>query len=352
MVDESSWVLVSDGASGSSRDAVVAIRALAYAGYNVAVTAAANGPNVPLSRFARRRIEMPDVSAPEFGDTLKGEMDDGGYSALIPASEMVSQVLASGWNHLLDKAELSRRAQEAGLPVIPFARYQTQDELLSDEQRPSFPIVVKPSVRTFKAFRAEDIETIKKRTPPDTSLVVQPYLSGPSDAISGVMWQGKLHSASQESWLRIWPRDCGLPSAAISEVPDATRTAGLERLMHGYEGLFSAQFLEGKIIDLNLRVHSTLPLSVVSGVNIPAIYTALMEGKAVQPRFSVAGHRFRWISGETKGVVADLSERAITPTALWEILRPRRGTVHPMVSVKDPLPMVARTIAKIGGSRA
>ncbi len=53
------FVMVSDGASGGSRDAVVAIRALAAGGYRVAVAVATDVPSVPLSRYVTTTVRTP-----------------------------------------------------------------------------------------------------------------------------------------------------------------------------------------------------------------------------------------------------------------------------------------------------
>lgn len=244
--------------------------------------------------------------------------------------------------HLMDKVTLAECAADVGFKTVKGETFSSVDELLRDGPAMDFPIVVKPAIRSFKAFKAENLNRIVEATPTGVPIVVQPFISGPTEAISGVMWEGKLHSFVQERWDRIWPRECGLAAASHSVRPSPDLADGLSPLMSGYSGLFSAQFVDGHLIDLNFRVASTLPLAVAAGVNIPAIFCELIAGRDVPPKVALPGHRLRWISGEMKGLLHDLRRGEVGVSDALRILRPRSGTVHSMFSMRDPLPFLMR----------
>jgi len=338
------WVLVSDDEDGGTRDCVVAIRSLAHAGYNVAVTTRSSRPL--LSRYVGRRVHAGDA---DIADVILDEMRRGDYAAFIPASENVVLSLEPQVAELLHKASLSRRARKAGLRVPEERVFAAPADLIRAAPTLEFPVVVKPSVRTFKAFRADDPSQLKTLPRGSGEIIVQPFLDGAMSAVAGVMWDMEVHSCSFERWERIWPLDCGLAAWAVTVPPSEPLVQALSSLMAGYSGLFVAQFVDGHLIDLNLRVHSSLPLAVKAGVNLVAIYADLARGLSSRQTRAEPGHTFRWISGDLKGASAALRSGATPVLDAAKTLMPVRGTTHSMFSWRDPLPMLARVTARIGG---
>lgn len=337
------WVLVCDGKSGQTRDCVVAIRALAGAGYHVAVPVRASVRL--LSRHVHRRIEIGEFGDVGFTDRLKQEIHGGGYAAFVPASENVVLDLADEVPELLDKRALGERARAAGLTTPRELLFESYEALRRGADELPYPVVVKPVVRHFTAFRARQPADIHGMSQPDDGqepLMVQPFVEGPMTAVAGVMWAGRLHSATHELWTRIWPRECGLASRAVSVAPDIEIEVGLEKLMNDYEGLFVAQFVGGQLIDLNLRVHSSLPLSVHAGTNLPAIYSDLRRGVDPGPGRGRPGSQYRWIAGDLKSIAQSVRHRDRSiPAALAELV-PVRGMRHSMFALSDPAPFFAR----------
>ena len=125
-------------------------------------------------------------------------------------------------------------------------------------------------------------------------------------AVAGVMWDSGVHSSTTERWRRIWPLGCGLAAWAVTVPRSESLETALAALMSGYSGLFVAQFVDGHLIDLNLRVHSSLPLAVKAGVNLAAIYADLARGVTPPPGHAEPGHTYRWISGDLKGLISSL----------------------------------------------
>lgn len=335
-------VLVSDGQNANTRDAVVAVRALAAAGYPVAATVLTPGRTAAISRYISEKVVVPPVDHPDFKSEVLELVRRGPFVAWVPASESVMLAIEPPGSELMNKATLEERAIQVGIEVIESRLFDSHVSLLASADTLDFPLVVKPAVRSFKAIHLPNRKALDEADIEPVPLVVQPYVTGGMEVVSGVMWQGQIHSAVQERWDRIWPRDCGLAAAATSIDVDEVRVEQLQQLMAGYDGLFSAQFLVGKLIDLNLRVPSSLPLAVAAGANLVAIYVDLVRGEHPERVRAAPGHRFRWLSGEFKGVARDWKAGDVSISGALEILKPRSGTAHSMFSIKDPLPFFLR----------
>jgi predicted ATP-grasp superfamily ATP-dependent carboligase len=185
------------------------------------------------------------------------------------------------------------------------------------------------------------------RIPEDAgAIIVQPFLSGGMSAVAGVMWESRIHSSVVESWERIWPLDCGLATWAVTMPRSEPLEDALSALMDGYSGLFVAQFVDGHLIDLNLRAHSSLPLAVKAGANLVAIYADLARGLSPPRRHAEPGHTFRWISGDVKGAVASARSGLASVPEILRTMSPVRGTAHSMFSWRDPSPMLGRLAAR------
>ena len=339
------WVLVSDGADAGTRDCVVAIRALAQAGYNVAVTV--RSPRAVLSRYVGRRVLVEG----DIADGISREMDSGAYSAFIPAGEGVVLSLDAQVPDLLDKVATSRRARESGMRVPEEMVFEGPADLAAAAHTLRYPVVIKPAVRTFKAFRADNAAEVNGAPIREGAVIVQPFLNGPMSAVAGVMWDSGVHSSTTERWRRIWPVDCGLAAWAVTVPRSESLETALAALMSGYSGLFVAQFVDGHLIDLNLRVHSSLPLAVKAGVNLVAIYADLARGVTPPPGHAEPGHTYRWISGDMKGLISSVRSGAMPLPQAVRAVSPVPGTVHSMVSWKDPLPMLARLATRLPGHK-
>jgi hypothetical protein len=344
------WVLVSDGGSGSSRDAVAAIRGVAYAGYRAAATVNSRSPLTAPSRYAGRRVLAPPATSPAFPEAIRSELQAWPYLTVLPASEPALLALGGVPRHLVDKVELSRAAQAAGLSVPPSQAFGSSEELLDAADRLPYPVVVKPTIRRYWAFRADSPDQVTAGVVEDGPVLVQPYVEEPIGAVAGVMWGGALMAASHERWLRIWPLDCGLATSAVTVDPDTEIEHKLVRLLEGYEGLFCAQFVGKHLIDLNLRIHSSHPLAVAAGANLVGTYCDLLEGRDVVPRRAHPGRSYRWVEGDLRHAFAALRQGRMELSGAIRALMPRAGTAHSVESLKDPAPMVVRLLQ--AGNRA
>jgi predicted ATP-grasp superfamily ATP-dependent carboligase len=338
------WVLVSDGGSGRSRDAVAAVRALAAGGYRAAVTVTSASWMEAPSRHVDRRILIPPATAPAFPEAIRAELDRRPYLTFLPASETALQAMGTGFNHLLDKAQLPKAAEAVGLSVPPHIAFPTLVDLFEVGPDLHYPVVVKPTVRRYWAFRADSPADLRNKDLEDGPVVVQPFVDQPLRAVSGLMWRGELIAAVHERWIRIWPRDCGLASAAVTVPPEPDLEDRLARLLQGYEGIFCAQLAGPHLLDVNLRVHSSLPLGLAAGVNIVALYCDLLRGEVVTPVRARPGVTFRWLEGDLRHVASALLGGEMGIRDALGALRPMPGAAHSLESATDPAPFAARVI--------
>lgn len=342
------WVLVSDGGNGRSRDAVAAVRALAAGGYRPAVTVTSGSWMDAPSRHVGRRIRVPPAGAPGFAAAVLAELDRHPYLTFLPASESALLAMGTDFAHLLDKGQLPGAAAAVGLPVPPHTAFPTREDLLRAGESLPYPVVVKPTVRRYWAFRADSPADLRGKAVDDGAVVVQPFLDEPLRALSGVMWRGELIAAAHERWIRIWPRDCGLPCAAVTVPPEPDLEDRLARLLHGYDGIFCAQLAGGHLLDVNLRVHSSHPLALAGGANLVALYCDLVRGREVAPVRARPGASFRWIEGDLRHIGGAFLRGDMSPGDALKALRPARGRAHSLESATDPGPMAVRVLDAVG----
>lgn len=336
------WVLVTDGGNGWSRDTVAAVRALADGGYRPSV--ATSGPSrlAALSRYCEQRIRVPRAEDPGYREAVLAEAERGDYLTVLPSNERALVALGVAVPHLLDKMGLNAAAEAVGIPVPPSRLFESLDAALSSADELDYPVVVKPTTRRYWAFYADSPARLTEAASDHGPVLVQPFLMDQLRAISGVVWQGRLVAAVHERWLRIWPELCGLPSAAETIPADPEVEERLVALLQGYQGLFNAQFAGPYLLDLNLRVHSTLPLAVSAGVNLVARYCDLLRGESPEPVRARPGVFFRWLEGDVRHVLSGVRKGTIGLPRAARLLKPHPGAAHSIESIRDPMPGIAR----------
>lgn len=338
------WVLVVDDGDSQSRTALVAARALAAGGYRVAATVSGPRSLVGASRSCSRRVPVPPLGDPRFDDVLAREVERGGYGCVLPASDAALVKLEHGVATLLDKQELARLARGAGLGAPESRPFDDPAALAGAADELPYPVVLKPVRSVWRPYRVGDAGELRRSPPPSWPLLVQPYLSGTLRAVGGVTWRGEIVAAAHQRYLRTWPPSAGGASAAVSVEPDRALEDKLTALLGGRDGIFMAQLVDDVLLDLNPRVYGSLPLAVAAGVNLPAIFCDLRSrpSRAVVRRRGRAGVTYRWIEGDVRHVVARVRAKEMGAVGALRALRPRRGVVHPVASLRDPGPMVAR----------
>jgi predicted ATP-grasp superfamily ATP-dependent carboligase len=334
-------VLVTDGGSGGSRDALAAVRALHAAGYRVAVTTSGAGGPRP-SRRALRRVAVPPVSSPAYVDAVRAELAETGHVTVVPASEASLAALGVRVPHLLDKMRVADAARAVGLEVPPQRAFADTAALLAAGAELDFPVVVKPRTRRYLAFRADQRADLDRAPADGGPLVVQPFVTEPLHAVSGVLWEGRLVAAAHERWLRIWPYPCGLACAAETTRVDVVAEERLVALVGGHDGIFCAQFAGPHLLDVNLRIHSSHPLAVAAGANLVALWCDLVAGRPVRETRARPGFFYRWLEGDLRHVAQEARTGRMTVPEALAALRPRRGAAHSTESLADPGPLLSR----------
>ena len=263
----------------------------------------------------------------------------------------------------MDKPLLSRLAREAGLAAPP-GRVLAASEVGAADFEFDFPVAVKPlrsELRTpegtlvrHRVSKAGDPLELRRALSalPGGRGLVERYLDGAVGGIAGVMWHGQLRGAVMVDARRMWPRDCGLFSYAVT----APSAPGFERAVEtllatlGVNGVFELDFVAhgGRryVIDLNPRFFTSIALPVSAGLNLPAIWCDLLLGDApVIPAHRV-GARFRHEQNDIRALLD--SAASGHPVAAVPGLLPHAGTAHALFSLRDPRPVLA-SIGKLRG---
>ena len=335
------WVLVtSDGPQ--LRDSLVAVRALAQAGYRPAIAVSCGFSLASSSRYCLRRIDIPHHADPGYVPAIQEELKRLPYLTVLPASEVALLALGVSVPELVDKAKVEELGRAVGIPSPPGRLFSSGEELLAAANELDYPVIVKPAVHRYHASRVESPAGLAAAVLKDGALMVQPYLNHGLHAVSGVLWRGRLVAAVHERWFRIWRFHSGVATAAETVEPDAELEDRLTRLMAGYDGYFHAQFAGPYLLDINLRVHTSHPLAVAAGANLVGIYCDLLRGEDVPTVRGRPGVFFRWIEGDVRHVAKAVRLRSMGPREAFAALRPRRGTVHGTESLWDPGPMLSR----------
>jgi predicted ATP-grasp superfamily ATP-dependent carboligase len=350
------WVLVTDGGTGATRDrdSVAAVRGLGQAGYHVALTVSGTIGMASRSRYCTRRVQVPLASDPGYARSVNAEIAGGTYVATFPTSEPALLALGVARQDLTDKVGLAEAATKAGLEVPPMKVFPSLASAFDAGGELEFPVVVKPTVRRFYAFKAESPSDLRPEANDDGPVVIQPFIAEPQTSISGVIYGGRLVSAIHERWLRIYPEPCGLVCASITVEPDPQLEVRLVDLLQGYEGLFTAQLIGRRLVDVNLRIHASHPLAVQAGVNLAGIYCDLLRGERVAGSRAKPGLRFRWIEGDVRSISSGLRRRRLGPAEAVISLMPHRNTTHNPEGLADPGPMIRRlsyAFMRVGASR-
>jgi hypothetical protein len=333
---------VTHGGSGQSRGTVSTVRALAADGWEPTVTVSGTLSLAAASRFCAGRLKVPFAGEPGYTEAVREEYDKGGYAALIPTSDVALVALEFPVRHLMDKTSCATRAVAAGMAVPPSRTFGSTGELVEARNELQYPVVIKPALKRYAATRVDSPARLAAALKEEGPVIVQPFLSDRLRAVVGLMWEGELRAAVHLDYMRVWPMPCGTTASAVTVAPDAATEAGLVKLLADYNGIFHAEFAGDYLLDLNPRVHGTLPLALGAGVNLPASYCRLATGGDVQTMRGEPGKFFRWMEGDYRSLLQNVRESRIDVATAVRELRPRRGTIHSYESLSDPGPMLVR----------
>lgn len=339
-------VLVTDSDTGQSRSALATVRALALAGYQPVVATCARHSLAASSRHCAHRVAIPSVSSERFTAEVLTELARRPYLCVLPSSDAVLLSLDQPGRDFLDKEELAGRAAVAGIPFPPHRRFASTADLRASSAYLEYPVVIKPPVngRTMQlnVTRVDGPADLERLPISDEPVLVQPWIDAPMSAVSGVMWRGSLVAFVHQRYLRRWPVQAGVASAAVTVKPDFRLEERLVALLDGFDGIFQVQFVGRYLIDLNPRVYGSLPLAVAAGANLPAIFCDLVAGRTVPRVRGRAGVRYRWVEGDVRHLLDGLRTGRSGAAEVLAALRPRSDTAHSVTAVTDARPLLAR----------
>ena len=243
-----------------------------------------------------------------------------------------------------DKRRLAALAEGVGIATPAGLCEATAAELRTRSL--DGPTVVKPVhksgmpmvrvVRTAAELRAA-IAAVADHEP----LILQRHAEG--DLVALVLLiarDGRPVARIQQRTRRTWPPDAGASSLVVTEPVDEDLAAASVRMLAaaGFHGLVQLQFMVGdgppQLIDANPRYYGSLSLALRSGVNLPALWHAVVTGErlpSAPPRYeSGIFYRNVWLD-LTAALHGDLGvlRRAPSPSvgAMWQSRDPATGAM-------------------------
>src|SRR5256714_2344529 len=211
---------------------------------------------------------------------------------------------------LREKRGLPALAAQHGL-AVPDTLFEGTAAQLASAEIP-LPAVLKPAAAvsalpTARAVdSARDLEVVVATLPPGERVLAQEPVEGSLVSLALVLDRdGSVVARFQEDALRTWPRKAGSFAATVSRAPDADlveRAAAMLRAT-GYWGLVQPDLgrrgAETLLLDVNPRFYACMPLALHCGVNLPAAWHGVVEGRTPGgPTAYPAGRRFRWLEGD------------------------------------------------------
>lgn len=361
---------------GDHTPALAAVRALRAGGYEPWVVATSPRAYAARSRAAAGTVALPYSGAEPraFSDRLDAEVGRLGVRVVIPGTDQDLIAIAGSRDsrlraaagvpslnvvlRIIDKRAVYRVAEELGLRVPP-------TEVIDGERLPDdaeFPLIVKPArsarmveggtlVRTdAQIVRSRDELTRLLDGPGTGQWLSQRHLDGQLGAICGVAHDGHVVSALHQRARRVWPPGVGVSAFAETVPADPSLEADLARLIEAlrWSGMFQAQFIHTGhgpyLIDLNPRVYGSLALATASGVNLPAIWCAIVIDSPVEPVSYRVDVRYRSEELDLRALLhLALHGRPILAAAG---MLPHRHTTHSVVTLADPAPALT-TLGKL-----
>lgn len=274
-------------------------------------------------------------------------LSSGRFRATILCSDAAILALDAPGAELVDKSRLAERARQVGIRVPEGHRFTDGEAAIAIGDTFDYPAIVKPALKRGPVIQPSVVggprelsNAVRRASGP---IVVQPFIDRPLRAVAGVVHGGRAVAWVHQRYLRTWPREAGVSCMAVTQEPDEDLEELLVRLLEGYDGIFQAQFAGDHLLDVNPRAYGSLPLAVAAGVNLPALHCAVAAGDRPSGVQRVqTGVRYRWVEGDVRHTLEALRDGDIDLRSAWRFLRPRRGTVHSVVSMEDPVPVLSR----------
>lgn len=381
-----SRVLVTDG---DQRAALAAVRSLGRAGHVVAVAARGVRSLAGASRHAAARYAFRDPLTDPAGAREDLVLACRGHQAdfLLPFSEPTiyalhadpgrlgaTRLLAAEpepFRRITDKDLVLSLASRHGIAAPAQLRVDTPGAVPPDAL-PAFPVVVKPSrsvaggpgrwvkLGVKYAATADELAARLAFYPAEAyPVLVQQRVVGPGIGIFLLLWQGETKAVFAHRRIREKPVAGGVSTCRESIAADPDLVARTRALLDefAWDGPAMVEYKVDAatgtpyLMEINGRFWGSLQLAIDAGVDFPALYLGLAEGRAVPPVTSYrTGVRCRWELGELDHLWARLrrspQELGLLPGApgrwrtLADVLSWRRGDRAEVLRRDDPAPFL------------
>ena len=378
------------------------IRSLARAGHRVVATDCHRVSPGRWSRYASESEYYPDpLIDPAGAAKALGELAQRfDADLLIPVTDPVISALRSASGTLPERCRLAAAdpeqlamagdksrtvqiAQRVGVPVPVGCVVDTTEGALVAAAKLGWPVVLKPvssvavdaigGLHKFEVTYAGDpAEVVQRMIPYEglTRVLVQEYCNGHGVGIEVLADDGEILAAFAHRRIREVPITGGASSYRCSIPLDPDLLAHTEALIAElkWTGLAMVEFKMGpsgaRLMEINGRLWGSLPLAVKAGVDFPALYVDLLNGKRPTARVDryPAGVRSRnleaeliWVGSVLRGSsriddTSRLPRRREAVKTLARLAWPADG--YDILSLRDPAPGVAevlRVVAKLAG---
>ena len=355
---------------GDHTGSLAAVRGLRAAGYEPWVGAVTPRTYAARSRAAAGTVALPDSGSDPaaFCERLGATVERLGARVVIPGTEQDLIAISGSTDSALrsaagvpqpdivlritDKSDVNRLAAESGLKV-PETKIVGGDRPL-DVATAQFPLIVKP-VRSARARPDGSLTRIDARLVRSADQLrdlihglgngewlLQSQLRGQLGAVCGVAVGGRIVTAVHQVSHRVWPPGAGVSAFAQTVPVDPALQSGVEQLIEAlsWSGIFQAQFIHtdqgSHLIDVNPRVYGSLALATAAGINLPAVWAALVSGSRFEPQAYRVGVCYRSDELDVRALL-HLALHGRPLDALKGML-PHRHTTHSVVMLTDPAP--------------
>jgi predicted ATP-grasp superfamily ATP-dependent carboligase len=381
-------VLVTDG---DQRPALAITRSLG--GHGVSVIVGADQPRslASSSKYCVRHVTYPSpVLHPEaFERFLFDFVEREGIDVVMPVTDVTTHLVAKNaarlnritatavppfdaFEFVADKAALTQRAIECGIPVPRSHVVENRSRLAEVLGEIEYPAVIKPArsrIRTQSGWIAATVQYAENeldllRLYRDIDVLgchptlIQERIVGPGVGVFVLCDRGKLRAAFAHRRLREKPPSGGASVLCESLAVEPSLLDQAMRILGplGWHGVAMMEFKQdcrtGRsfLMEVNGRFWGSLQLAVDAGVDFPYLSCRLAIDRPLDapPAYHV-GVRSRWLLGDLDHLMIrlfhhdkDQNLAAGAPSrarALANFLRPvSRGMRYDVISASDPKP--------------
>ncbi len=352
--------------TGRDRGALAAARSMRQHGWIVGVGTPDGGGMLGSSSACGETyvVPKPRNSCDAFVDGVIRAVKAGSYDVVFGGGDDWMAALSAFRTHIpapvahpdidvvlaaLDKLELAKRAQAAGL-AAPRTEAATR-EAIADwngavvvkcrahwEPGQTRPHRIEARLFPNIGSAAQRIDLIRQA---GADPVLQQPISGHLGALIGVFHDGRLDGRVQQVTSRLWPTPNGASTRAQTIAVDDELASKVEVLLEdlGWWGLVELQFLTDDsgvphLIDLNGRFFGSMALANYARPGLADTWGRLVLGEKVQDLPDArTGVRYSWAAGDLRR--AGVERRGGLALDVIDTLRWARGARHSVWAARD-----------------